>query len=168
MESLSSFFLQEVKSQRIYRVSSQQVTVIGREYDCQIVLDSSQHAGVSRHHASIRPLGDGKWEVCDLDSSNGTLINGQKLKGCCALKVGDRLTLGSQGAEFIFLEQPQAMPTPVNSGSVSLTQLVPILSTGKQLGRKGFLIPGVLTVIAVVSMFSTLGNFEWFSLLLGF
>jgi RsiW-degrading membrane proteinase PrsW (M82 family) len=168
MESLSSFFLQEVKSQRIYRVSSQQVTVIGREYDCQIVLDSSQYAGVSRHHASIRPLGDGKWEVCDLDSSNGTLINGQKLKGCCALKVGDRLTLGSQGAEFIFLEQPQAMPTPVNSGSVSLTQLVPILSTGKQLGRKGFLIPGVLTVIAVVSMFSTLGNFEWFSLLLGF
>ena len=169
MEAVPSFFLQEVNSSRSFRVSSEQVTVIGREYDCQIVLDSKHYGGVSRHHASIRPLGNGKWEICDLDSSNGTLVNGKKLKGCMRLQVGDRLTLGNHGAEFVFTQQAQSVvPTPVNNGGgISLTQLVPILSTGKQLGAKGFLIPGVLTVGAVVSMFASLGNFQVFSLLLG-
>ncbi len=167
MEAFPSFYLQEVKSQRTYGVSSQQVTVIGREYDCQIILDSNIYGGVSRHHASIRPLGDGRWEVCDLQSSNGTFLNGKKLHGCSSLQVGDRLTFGNH--EFIFLEQVNSpVPTPVkNSSAVSLTQLVPILSTGKQLGTKGFLVPGILTVVAVVSMFATLGNFGLFNLLLG-
>jgi pSer/pThr/pTyr-binding forkhead associated (FHA) protein len=61
MEAVPSFLLQEVNSNRSFKVSSEQVTVIGREYDCQIVLDSNHYGGVSRHHASIRP-----WAMADL------------------------------------------------------------------------------------------------------
>jgi RsiW-degrading membrane proteinase PrsW (M82 family) len=79
--------------------------------------------------------------------------------------VGDRLVLGNQNAEFIFSQEVQDQPVP--STGISITQLVPILSTGKQLGSKGFLVPGILTVAAVVSMFGSIGNFGLFRLLLG-
>jgi RsiW-degrading membrane proteinase PrsW (M82 family) len=42
--------------------------------------------------------------------------------------------------------------------SVSFTQLFPIISTGKDLTRKAYLIPGILTVIFVVLMFATVGH----------
>jgi RsiW-degrading membrane proteinase PrsW (M82 family) len=88
--------------------------------------------------------------------------------GCHALQVGDRLVLGGQSAEFIFTtDTPAIVPTPVQTNNISITQLVPILATGKQLGAKGFLIPGILTVSAVVSMFGAIGNFNLFRILLG-
>ena len=50
--------------------------LIGRGEDCQLVLDDPR---VSRHHASIDPgPGTGRL-VHDLDSANGTLVNGRKV-----------------------------------------------------------------------------------------
>jgi hypothetical protein len=70
--------------------------VIGRSRDCAIVLDD---AGVSRHHAELRPDGDG-WRVEDLGSTNGVLLNGREVRGAAALQEGDRLELGS--TELVF------------------------------------------------------------------
>lgn len=167
--TIPHFYLKEVRSERIFPLAVGQVTTIGREYDCQIVLESQTYGSVSRRHAAIRSLTENEWEICDLGSSNGTLVNGRKLVGCQRLNVGDRLVLGDSRAEFVFCSQPsEVVPTPVASGAnVSLTQLVPILSTGKQLGSKGFLIPGIVTVVVVVSMFGAIGNFQLFRLLLG-
>src|SRR5438128_558173 len=49
---------------------------IGRAADCDLVLDDHK---LSRHHCRIEPEGD-SWAVVDLQSRNGTLINGQRIE----------------------------------------------------------------------------------------
>ena len=56
------------------------------------------------------------WQICDLNSTNGTYINGQKIKGCQVLKSGDKVTLAYPAAsekspEFVF-EGQFISPTP--------------------------------------------------------
>ncbi len=70
--------------------------VIGRSRDCDVVLDD---AGISRRHAHIRPTVQG-WAIEDLGSTNGVLLNGERLRGSRALQVGDRIELGT--TEIIF------------------------------------------------------------------
>lgn len=62
---------------------------------------SIQQEAVSRHHAKIERKGD-QFVLVDLNSSNGTFINGQKIKSQ-ELKEGDVITLGD--AEFGFSYQ---------------------------------------------------------------
>lgn len=52
-----------------------QVKTIGAHYTSNIKL---QGAGVSRFHAALRQMKDGKWYICDY-SKNGTTLNGQRL-----------------------------------------------------------------------------------------
>jgi hypothetical protein len=70
--------------------------VIGRSRDCEIVLED---AGISRHHAELRPHADG-WTIEDLGSTNGVRINGREIRGARPLTPGDRLELGS--TEILF------------------------------------------------------------------
>lgn len=148
-----------------------QEVAIGRDSSCQIILDSPNYSGVSRRHAAIRPLaGAGRWEVCDLKSANGTYVNKQRISGCQVLQPGDRIVLGQNIAELVFEVQATSPPTqasgPRMTGSVSLTQLLPIISTGPSLVSKAYLVPGIVTVIFVVSMFAAIGKFTAFALLL--
>ncbi len=64
--------------------------LIGRQEDAAIVLES---LAVSRHHARIF-CNQGKYLVEDLDSSNGTFINGQRISGPTPLAEGDTLQIG--------------------------------------------------------------------------
>ena len=155
--------------------------VIGRDPICQIVLDAMIYRMVSRRHAVVRPLSLApdsgySWVICDLNSANGTFLNGEHLKGCQELHLGDRISLGADGPQFIFEYEVIAQKTMINVSkatvlssvnnqnlsskhdSVSFTQLFPIISTGKDLTRKAYLIPGILTVVFVVLMFATVGN----------
>lgn len=172
---------------RYYSLWANQEVIIGRDLHCEIVLDSGLYGIVSRRHAAIRPLsrssnGNQRWLICDLNSVNGTFVNGKRLQGCQELQEGDRITLGRNGAEFIFECQLNHQPTqlspplptsapfstltsatspiPASERAVSFTQLFPILSTGQDLTRKAYLIPGVFTVVFVVLMFATVGQPE--------
>ena len=177
-----------------YGLSEYQEVAIGRDPSCEIALDPEQYLLVSRRHALIRPLpplGNGLpyWEICDLNSANGTYINDQSLQGCKQLQPGDRIELGKHGAQFIFecqfstpLISPPPQPTnvatpstpvkpiaPVGNpkpDSVTFTQLFPLASTGRDLRQKAFLIPGILTVVFVVLMFASVGQPLVFNLLL--
>lgn len=163
-----------------YPLSQTQEVAIGRDSNCQIALDSNVYGMVSRRHATVRPLVGSsfpRWEICDLNSANGTYINGRKLQGCKTLEVGDRITLGENGPEFIFESplapvpnQPASATTSLSAlpekDSLTLTQLFPIASTGKHLTQKAYLYPGVATVVFVVLMFGAVGHSAAFNLLL--
>ncbi len=63
--------------------------IVGRHHSCDVVLDEPS---VSRRHARL-VFRDGSWVVQDLESTNGTIVNGVGV-GRCALLPGDRLLLG--------------------------------------------------------------------------
>jgi RsiW-degrading membrane proteinase PrsW (M82 family) len=166
-----------------YPLTAGITVVIGRDPRCQIILDSQSYGGVSRQHAEISatarsPSG---WQICDLKSANGTFLNGQRLQGCQDLRSGDRVTLG-QDAQFVFESlvpiaplpgvAAQSLPVPplpvaLPPDSVTFSQLFPIVSTGRDLTQKAYLVPGILTVAFVVLMFLSVGsNPLYFNLLL--
>jgi ABC-type multidrug transport system ATPase subunit/pSer/pThr/pTyr-binding forkhead associated (FHA) protein/ABC-type polysaccharide/polyol phosphate export permease len=70
-----------------------QVVVIGRDASAvDVVIDRPQ---VSRRHVELRLLGGDQVEVRDLGSSNGTFVNGQRLRGVARVGFKDRVSLGS-------------------------------------------------------------------------
>jgi len=64
--------------------------VLGRDEACDFVIDDAR---VSREHARIES-GEGEHFVVDLDSRNGTQVNGRPVRGAVALRDGDLIQLG--------------------------------------------------------------------------
>ncbi|UCE58720.1 MAG: FHA domain-containing protein [Phycisphaerales bacterium] len=74
---------------RTYR-APQEPAIIGR-YSEQIPLADNS---TSRQHAEIR-ADNGDWVLTDLNSSNGTFLNGQRISSPSVLKHGDQIRIGS-------------------------------------------------------------------------
>ena len=64
--------------------------LVGRHDLCDVVVG---HPSVSRRHARLS-FRDGHWVLRDLDSTNGTRVNDERVVRC-RLEPGDRLSLGS-------------------------------------------------------------------------
>ena len=62
--------------------------------------------GASREHFRIGRLKDGGWAIKDLGSTNGTLLNGEKVDGA-RLKHGDRIEIGDCVIEFLDAPPPE-------------------------------------------------------------
>jgi serine phosphatase RsbU (regulator of sigma subunit) len=58
-----------------------------------------EDARLSREHLVLRSTAAG-WELTDLNSSNGTRVNGQKISGTVELRNGDQITAGSLHLSF--------------------------------------------------------------------
>lgn len=69
---------------------------VGRSPDCWLNLDDDL---CSRFHARFHVSGEGV-EFEDLNSRNGTFINGEQLEGKRALRDGDRLRVGREVMTF--------------------------------------------------------------------
>jgi hypothetical protein len=65
--------------------------LVGRHHACDVVLSDPS---VSRRHARL-VFRDGSWVLQDLESTNGTTVNGVRV-GRCALRPGDLLALGDE------------------------------------------------------------------------
>jgi hypothetical protein len=78
-----------------YALTNHTVT-LGRDGSCDIVLDD---ANVSRRHANLTQDVIGTWKLVDLDSTNGTLLNGNPII-TALLRDGDQITLGVTVLEF--------------------------------------------------------------------
>ena len=80
-------------------------TVIGRHPECTFQINSNM---VSRKHAKIVKKGD-QFIVEDLQSGNGTFVNGKKIEGPAGLVHDDRIKLGPILLRF---EAPEAAAAP--------------------------------------------------------
>jgi hypothetical protein len=78
----------------VHRIDGDRTT-IGTSIDCDVVIDG-QH--VSDRHASLR-FRDHEFWLTDLDSTNGTFVNGDRV-GPHQLADGDRIRFGS--SEWVF------------------------------------------------------------------
>lgn len=65
--------------------------VIGRDAACTV---SNGHGSVSRRHARVEPLADGRHQVIDLNSTNGTFVNNVRVARSAVVNDGDYLRVG--------------------------------------------------------------------------
>jgi pSer/pThr/pTyr-binding forkhead associated (FHA) protein len=77
-------------------LDSSPVTV-GRSSENDLVLDADEFA--STKHARISPRRDGVW-VEDLDSTNGTFVNGMKVRERHKLSPGDVIRVGETDLRY--------------------------------------------------------------------
>jgi hypothetical protein len=99
-----------------FAITGSAVTV-GRHRSCDIQVDGPE---VSRQHARITWSGTG-YVIEDLDSANGTFVNGERIGGPHALKDGDLLRLGG-GVELAF---QAAAPAPADEMPTMAGAVVP-------------------------------------------
>ena len=76
--------------EKTFRVLPGGVRTIGRATGADFIVDA---ALVSRVHCRVTALPDGGLEVRDLDSTNGTFVNGHRIE-TARLASGDRIQVG--------------------------------------------------------------------------
>jgi S1-C subfamily serine protease len=86
---------------------------LGREGTTNLVL---RDAKASRRHATLKQLPDGRVELTDLGSRNGTFVNGQQVTGSVVLGGGEEIRIGDTVIRATREQQqapaPAAAPPP--------------------------------------------------------
>ena len=107
------------------------VTTLGREDKNNVVLPDPK---VSRSHALLRILGDGKYYLIDLGSANGTFVNGKRIVAPSALNDCDEIRIGDHILTFDF----QAETVDINDSDTAAQKTV--LSVGNVVQRATILV----------------------------
>ncbi|MBI5532678.1 MAG: FHA domain-containing protein [Deltaproteobacteria bacterium] len=81
--------------------------VLGRGGDCQVVLDDSL---ASRKHAFLK-VSSNSVTLQDLGSRNGVYVNGERVDGSIALRVGDEILIGQ--SQFVLQQGLKNEPPKV-------------------------------------------------------
>ncbi|MBI4913831.1 MAG: FHA domain-containing protein [Acidobacteria bacterium] len=127
---MAKLLVQESSGSREFELVDNEVH-IGRDLDNTLRIPDPS---VSRHHAVLRRTAAG-YEVQDLQSSNGVLLNGSRVQ-TGTLRDGDRITLGqvhlvfSDPAGATVLVQAGGVPPPqgtvrMDAGAVAAAQVPP-------------------------------------------
>jgi serine phosphatase RsbU (regulator of sigma subunit)/pSer/pThr/pTyr-binding forkhead associated (FHA) protein len=115
-----------------------EVTVIGRSPQCQIQLDSDE---VSRRHAQVTRKGN-SFYLEDLDSGNGTFLNGKRIGERAQLQPKDRIKLGPVLLRFEAGAPDRKRPAPLNkilSVEITAGDTVTIVESNESSGGFGLL-----------------------------
>jgi pSer/pThr/pTyr-binding forkhead associated (FHA) protein len=80
-----------------YPLTQDHPLILGRGEECDVAIN---HPSVSRVHAEIQPLGDGRYEIVDRESANGVRVNGVELPRTL-LDARDAIELGDVILKFI-------------------------------------------------------------------
>ena len=107
--------LVNVKTGESFALTGHRVS-IGRDLECDLVLPDN---GVSRRHATIAPV-PGGYLLTD-ESSNGTLVNGDRMGSTHVLEPGDVLRMHDEELRYE-VEEPEAA-TPAASSRAPTTIL---------------------------------------------
>ena len=78
--------------------------LIGREEDCHLRPNSDM---VSRHHC-VFTVDEYSVRLRDFGSTNGTLVNGKRIKGEVQLSHGDKIQVGKLDFEIVISHSPEA------------------------------------------------------------
>lgn len=76
--------------EKTFRILPGSIRTIGRATGADFIVDA---ALISRVHCRLTALADGDLEVRDLESTNGTYVNGERIE-TARLAPGDRLQVG--------------------------------------------------------------------------
>ncbi len=87
---------------RVFELDGSRTIELGRHCHDLPIEDSR----MSKRHAALVPDGD-HWVIADLDSSNGTFVNGEPVLGRRTLDDGDRVQLGR--TYFVVTRRPQSL-----------------------------------------------------------
>ena len=99
MSDKNTFYGNLKTLKEVYKLTKQRVS-IGRDKNCTIVINNNT---VSKDHAILEFDEDFNCIIKDLNSSNGTYVNGQKLKTVpLKLRTGDKIKFGKYDIEYIF------------------------------------------------------------------
>ena len=98
------------------RIAQDGPLILGRDSSNQVEVDDP---AVSRRHCSVSEVSSGVFEIADLDSHNGTFVNGTRVSRS-ALQHGDRIRIGA--SEFVFLTGAEGVPAPRSSSSAGQTK----------------------------------------------
>jgi S1-C subfamily serine protease len=98
----------------------QEIT-FGRDPSNKVVYDFQRDDAVSRRHAVIRIKTDKDvyFRIADLNSSNGTFLNGERIAAEVELLPDDVVELGSSGPKFSFDVQPRPANMPARTRSMT-------------------------------------------------
>jgi serine protease Do len=99
--------------------------LFGRESDCQVIYDPEKDDLVSRKHLKLTPQADNRFLLTDLNSRNGTFVNGAKISGPVEIHPGDRVQLGADGPEFVFDLDPRPPAPPPETRLAVSGQVIP-------------------------------------------
>jgi Nif-specific regulatory protein len=90
-------------------LSTEHDNIIGREGECTVLLHDP---ACSRAHALIRGNVGGRWTLEDLESANGTCLNGDQIRSSM-VEDGDKVLIGSTWLRFLALSPaPRPLPAP--------------------------------------------------------
>jgi Nif-specific regulatory protein len=93
----------------IVRVVQDGPLILGRDPSNQLEVGDP---AVSRKHCSVSEVSSGVFEIADLDSHNGTFVNGARVSRQ-TIHHGDRIRVGN--SEFVFLTGPDEQSGPLSS-----------------------------------------------------
>jgi pSer/pThr/pTyr-binding forkhead associated (FHA) protein len=76
--------------------------ILGRASSAAVRFDPRRDGSVGRHHARIAwsLRGATRFMLTDLESRNGTFVNGRRVAGTVVLQLGDVLELGAGGPKI--------------------------------------------------------------------
>ncbi|MBV9344929.1 MAG: FHA domain-containing protein [Gammaproteobacteria bacterium] len=92
--------------------------IAGRDADCSLLIDGTT---VSRRHARLT-VAHGAVLIEDLDSTNGTNVNGTRICGPTRLVPGDEFALGSEVVR-VRLRSPSALTVKVDPARATRAEL---------------------------------------------
>jgi serine protease Do len=157
---------------------------IGRDPTCNVVFESLRDDYVSRRHAAIRIENGDHFKLIDLESRNGTLLNGNAIRGEVELSPADIIELGAEGPKFSFDVQPRpahfmartrmlpkgvgatrvVMPSDTNASKPAAVATSPVAATPAEPVKRTI---GRNTVIGMMVAQQSRTNRNWMYILAG-
>jgi pSer/pThr/pTyr-binding forkhead associated (FHA) protein len=147
----SNYFVLSSKYFKPYLLYPNQKCVIGRSKENEICLSFST---LSRRHTQIRITSDGKAFLQDLESRNGTYLNGTLIHEENPLRSGDHLRIGD--VTILFQEQTEIKEAtnPNEQTSTSISDMC------FRLNQSSEAMMGNLRHMTMLEVFTTLNYFE--------